>query len=275
MKPLEKIFNVKIYPCYKNPACISPKEFESLNQEMRELAKQTFGTIPEYQCFLNDYSTLKDKLLIIHRNNEGVLDGISSSVVVRTQDKKVKEFLHLGILIVSPSERHKHIQFKLGICSAAAYCWNNPLKKRYWITNLSSVLGTLSIVDKMFLGVYPGLKQSLPSEDHLIIAQHFQNGVAERCYINPGSLFDHEQFLYKKANDNNCFLKKSTDKQYHSLNSKHNDFYSQIADFDNGDAILQVGYFNHFRFSLVMLAYVYRILVRDTLMHTKTGRSHV
>lgn len=274
LKFLEAFFDIQIYPCYKDNTCLSKEQFTSLNQEIRALAQRTFGMIPEYQCFLKDYDAIKDKLLVVHRNKEGKLDGFSSSVILKSPDKNC-DIMHLGIYIVSPEARHQHIQFKLGLAATGAFMALNHLKSHYWFTNLSSVLGTLAIVDKMYFDVYPGLKKSTPDKIQVQIAKQFQNDVVSRCYINPNSQFDSQQFVYRNANVTNCFLKKKSDTQFHSLNNRANLFYSQIADLDKGDAILQVCKCNHFYFYLALIAYFYRVTLRDFKMRHTTRRKHV
>lgn len=275
LKFLEAFFDIKIYPCYKEKTYLSEAQFVSLNQEIRALAQHAFGMIPEYQCFLKDYDALKDKLLIIHRNKEGKLDGFSSSVILQVPGEKNKEIMHLGIYIVSPEARHQHIQFKLGLAATGAFMALNPLRSHYWVTNLSSVLGTLAIVDKMYFDVYPGLKKAAPDETQKEIAAQFQIGVVNRCYINPNSEFDSQKFVYRKANKSNCFLKKKSDARFHSLNNRANLFYSQIADLDKGDAILQVCKCNHFYFYMALLAYFYRVTLRDFSMRHTIRSKHV
>lgn len=259
---IEKIFNVKVYPCFMDATCLSADEFKRLNDEMRELAVQCFGSVPEYQCFKKD-AVLNDKLIIIHRNKDGKLIALSSSVIIKSDS--VKEIFHLGIYLVSPFHRHHYLPLKLGLATVAAYMLCSPLRHRYWMTNLSSVLGVLAMVDKMYLDVYPSLKVSKPKAIHKIIANEFQNGVIERCYISKDSKFDDEKFIYRNANKKNCFLKKSNDKKFHSLNNKYNNFYMGLMDVDEGDAILQVGCATHFYLLKAIMAYIYRIVIRDKI----------
>lgn len=254
---LENFFGVTIYPCFINLNCLPQDKFYELCSEMRGLAKESFNCIPEYQCLKEDYAQLKDKLLIIHRNSKGELDAFSSSVVLKSDS--VQEIFHLGLFIVSPQERHHHLQFKLGISSIVAYLAYRPFRYRYWITNVSSVLCTIATVDRMYLGTYPGLKKNKPDLTHITIAKEFQDGVVDRCCISKNSIFDSEKFIFRKANESNCFYKKADDKQYHGLKEQYNNYYKSLLNLDEGDAILQVGYATHFRVLLAILVYMYKI----------------
>jgi hypothetical protein len=267
LRLLEIIFKVKIYPFFINHSCLSKTQFDGLCDEMRELAFLSFGDVPQYQCFLKDYSKLNNKLIVIHRGKDGDLDAFSSSIVIPS--KSVSEFLHLGLFLVSPFKRHQYLQFKLGVTSIATYLFCRPLRYQYWVTNLSSVLGTLSIMDKMYHSIYPGLKKKQPDLEHLEISREFQSRVYEYCNIAKDSVFDCDNFVYLQANKQNCFLKKSYDKRFYGCNEKHNEFYKSLANLDQGDAIFQVGYATPPRVLLAIVAYFYRIGIKNIIFKTR------
>ncbi|KTD59575.1 hypothetical protein Lsan_2166 [Legionella santicrucis] len=251
---------------------LPPSEIDLLKQQIRELAILSFGKVPEYQCFSNKPSALKDKLIVTHRDKKGQLLAFSSSVIMPST--KVKSVLHLGLFLVSPSHRHKSLQFKLGVVSIIVYVLSSSLRYRYWITNVSSVIATLSTTDRMYCQVYPGFKKKSPDLIHIKIADEFQTGVRERCFIAQDSTFDKKKFIYSKANKSNCFLKKAKDKRYLGLNKTHNSFYQSLANFDEGDAILQIGYATHYRVGFALLAYGYRIIINQLNRYFKIRREY-
>lgn len=270
---VEKMFGVTIYPCFMKKNCLSQDEFHKLCAEMRGLAKESFDYIPDYQCLREDYSELDDKLLIIHRNKKGELDGFSSSIVLNTNS--VGQVFHLGLFLVSPGARHQHLQFKLGLASIIAYMLCKPFKYHYWFTNLSSVLGTLATVDSMYVNVYPGLKTKKLLPEHLAIAKEFQTGVESRCHISKDSVFDSEKFIYRKANSDTCFLKKASDKKFHGLKEHYNNYYNSILNLDEGDALLQVGYMTPTRALAILFIYVNKVYIQKPLHIENEEENHV
>ncbi|MCW8471344.1 hypothetical protein OQJ19_11875 [Fluoribacter gormanii] len=258
---INSILNVDAYPLAKTNKCLSQEEFSILNSEIRNLALKSLGSVPEYQVFVNDYSLQQDKIIVTHRNKKGELNGVASAVIVKSDN--VDDYLHYGIFLVDPASRHQHIQFKLGVSIMFNYMKLYPNKEKLWITNVSSVLGTLAVIDKMFLDVYPGMKLKTPRQEHAKICKDFIKGAYERCYLNPKSNFDQDEYVFKEANLNNCFKKKASNKQFNSLSNSHNKFYSNLMNQDQGDAVLQIGYITKKRIYMTVLFYLYRAYIRN------------
>jgi len=270
LKAIENLLSVSIYPVYFQQECINKEKRDMMRDEMRTLASLSLGSIPEYQCFEKKDTSFKDKLIVLHRNKEGRLDGMSSAVILCHDDHQVGNVMHLGVYVVRPDARHRNIQFKLGLASLAAFmACVPPEKRRCWITNLSSVLGTLAVVDKMFIDVFPGMKQKQPGEIHKLIADRFCQHLAETCSISERCVFNGNKFVYEGANKENCFMKASIDKRFHSLSHKHNAFYQEIADLNNGDEVLQIGWIDERRIYLGFLAYLYRVYLRRVFLKAK------
>lgn len=264
---IEKLLQVKIYPCFRDLSVLPEQEFLLLCDEMRELTNSAIGSIPEYQCLLKHYQTMQDKLLVVHRNKNNEVDAFVSAVVFKS--KYVGEVYHYGLAVVSHEQRHKSLPFRLAFASGLTFLLLQPLKLKYWMTSLSSALSLLSTIARTNSQVFPSPYCERPQKLHLLIAKEFNENVVSRCYISKNSVFDENTFIYRGANADNCFKKESPEKQSFSVNETLNNYYLSKMNSDNGDAILQIGYVTYGTLIANFFAFMYRIIIRKNIRKLK------
>ena len=63
-------------------------------------------------------------------------------------------------------------------------------------------------------------------------------------YVLPDAVFDPERFIFQGSVKNTVFHKQKKETASHHRKQYLNRFYSRLMDFDQGDEVLQVGYFH-------------------------------
>ena len=76
---------------------------EHIVSDVRRIETSCYGSLPEYQCLINDGSGLADKVLAIAYNDHG--ESIAFSSADRLDVESVGEVLRLGLSCVSQSAR--------------------------------------------------------------------------------------------------------------------------------------------------------------------------
>ena len=62
-------------------------------------------------------------------------------------------------------------------------------------------------------------------------------------YVPPEAFLDEDRFVFKQSVKGTVFEKSDTDLQYFHRQSYLNNYYRSLIDFQNGDEVLQIGYF--------------------------------
>ncbi|WDP91685.1 MAG: hypothetical protein HUN04_19045 [Desulfobacter sp.] len=229
--------------------------FSELAGRIREIAASCFTSLPPYQAMLGTREALADKLISIAVDGEtGMPLGFCSMVFLEVEG--VGRVLHLGLTCVRPEARGRRLTHFLVKKALTGYLLKqNPFGK-IWISNCAAVLSSLGNVAMHFEKVYPSPFYSRgPGPTHLKIARAIDAGFREKMYILEDAVLDEKSFIFRGSVRNTVFHKKRDDLAFHHRKNGLNRFYDNLMNFENGDEVLQIGYFR--------LASVVRYILRQ------------
>lgn len=119
----------------------------------------------------------------------------------------------------------------------------NPFGK-IWVSNCAAVLSSLGNVAMHFERVYPSpFYSSPPSSTHVRIARAIDQGFRDKMYVSDDAVLDETRFVFRASVKYTIFHKKRDDLSYHHRKTGLNRFYANTMNFENGDEVLQIGYF--------------------------------
>lgn len=217
-------------------------DLSGLVTAIQDIAFSCFNEIPPYQAMLGTREALSDKLISLARDESGTPVGFCSMVFLPVAD--VGDVLHLGLTCVHPRARGLRLTHKLVKKAITGYLLRqNPLGK-IWISNCASVLSSLGNVAMHFENVYPSpFFKKQPTRTHIRIAQAIDCRFRDKMYVMPDAVLDEKRFVFKGSVRDTVFQKQQGDLAYHHRKKYLNRFYTGLMAFDQGDEVLQIGYF--------------------------------
>jgi hypothetical protein len=173
------------------------------------------------------------------------MDGFCSSMLVDVPH--VGTVVHLGLTCVRPESRGSGLTHLLASKLLARYILRYALFQRVWISNVACVLSSLGNVALNFEGVFPSpFGPEAPTSAHRAIAAEVDAKYRFKAAINPSAVFDPEVFVFRRSVEGTSFQKDGDDHRYHHRRDELNEFYSSLMHFEQGDEVLQVGFFSIF-----------------------------
>ena len=233
-------FTIEVY--LEPGRVLSDESIDDLARDIREIAGDCFHELPEYQAIVGTRSALSDKLITLARDEHGTPQGFCSMVFLDIED--VGRVLHLGLTCVRPQARGRRLTHLLVKKALTGYLFKqNPFGK-IWVSNCAGVLSSLGNVAMHFEQVFPSpFNSNGPGDAHLKIARTINNRFREQMYILPDAVLDEEKFVFRGSVKNTVFHKERDDLSYHHRKNNLNRFYANMMNFEQGDEVLQVGYF--------------------------------
>ncbi len=212
---------------------------EALLAELRDLTAACFDRVPDYQVVGGDPDAIERAVLAVARDRDGVLLGFTSALVFETE--RFGSVLHLGLTCVSPDARGLGLTHRL--LSTLVVRWvatHRPLTGA-WCTNVASVLSSLGNVALHFEDVHPSpYRTSDATPGHHAVAKLLSDHHRARVHLSEDARFDADRFVFVGGNRGTAFAKSAHDAQYHHRDPELTRWYAELADLDNGDAVLQV-----------------------------------
>ncbi|THB77905.1 MAG: hypothetical protein D3926_14330 [Desulfobacteraceae bacterium] len=236
----KQLFTIDLY---NRPGVHLPEiELESLVADIQFIAGQCFDEMPSYQAMIGTREALSDKLITLARDEDQNAVGFCSMVFLPIEG--VGDVLHLGLTCVSPVARKNRLTHLLVKKAIAGYMIKqNPFGK-VWISNCASVMSSLGNVAMHFENVYPSpfLKKK-PGKTHVMIAQAIDRYYRGKMYVLPDAVLDLDDFVFRGSVKDTVFHKDKSDVQYYHRKGYLNQFYAHLLNFEQGDEVLQIGYF--------------------------------
>jgi hypothetical protein len=232
-----------VIEAYQEPGRILPDEsIDDLARDIREIAGDCFHELPEYQALVGTRKALSDKLIALAKDENGTPQGFCSMVFLDIKD--VGRILHLGLTCVRPEARGKRLTHLLIKKALTGYLFKqNPFGKT-WISNCAGVLSSLGNVAMHFEQVYPSpFYAGRPGTTHLKIARAINDQFRQEMYILQDAVLDERKFVFRGSVKDTVFHKEKNDLIYHHRKSGLNRFYANMMNFEQGDEVLQIGYF--------------------------------
>ena len=95
---------------------------------------------------------------------------------------------------------------------------------------------------------------SPPSPEHLKIARAIDTCFRDKMYIPSHARLDEDRFVFRGSVRDTVFHKARHDLAFHHRKIGINRFYANIMNFEQGDEVLQIGYFR----MVSILKYLFR-----------------
>jgi hypothetical protein len=217
-------------------------EKQRLSRALYDVADACFDEVPDYQC-LSGPDGLNNNVLTVARGADGRILGFASALLLDVEGLKAP-VLHLGLTCVHPDARGLRLTHRLASQLAVKYLiHSNPLGK-IWLSNVACVLSSVGNVAMNFDDVYPSPFVHKPSETHLRIARAISARYRTDIYIHEGAPLDEETFVFRGSVGGTMFQKDADDTRYHHRETKLNDYYQQVMNFDDGDEVVQIGHYS-------------------------------
>jgi len=228
---------------YQRPGLtLDDARLDILAREIREIAAACFPTIPDYQAMVGTRQALSDKLITVARDRWERPMGFCSMVFLEVPD--VGTVLHLGLTCVHPDARGRRLTHQLVKKALTCHLLRQNPFGRVWISNCAAVLSSLGNVALNFEQVYPSpLKESRPGPEHLKIARAIDSCFRDKMYIPAHAVLDEDRFVFSGSVRGTVFHKERNDLAFHHRKNGINRFYANMMNFEQGDEVLQIGYF--------------------------------
>ncbi|WP_311271184.1 hypothetical protein [Sphingobium sp. WCS2017Hpa-17] len=152
-----------------------------------------------------------------------------------------EDVLHLGLVMVDPSERSAGLSWILyGLTCFALF-----LRRRMrplWISSVTQVPAVVGMVAETFGNVFPAQASTRQSFAHRHLAHQIMRHHRAAFGVGPEADFDLDRQVimdaYTGGSDN---LKKGFDRAAAHRDQAYNDFCRRELDYDRGDDVLQIG----------------------------------
>ena len=230
------------YEYYIKPGlCLNDKAITKLSLEIQNIAFSCFSTLPGYQCMTGAREDLNDKIILLARDQTGKAVAFQSLAILEIP--RVGEVLHIGLLCVEPQARRSGIAHQLLYRGLFTYIFRYKHRSSIWITNVSSIFSVLATLSYHCKQLYPSVRLDTPTKKHRRIAEHFSTHSRKLVCIPDSIEFDKEKFICKEGNRNSVFYNGSKNENAtYSRDDIHNEYYKNIINSTDGDAVLQVGH---------------------------------
>jgi hypothetical protein len=157
------------------------------------------------------------------------------------QDGQDSHLLHLGLVMVDPSERSGGLSWILYGLTCFALFVRGGLRP-LWVSSVTQVPAVVGMVAETFDQVYPGQKETLPTFAHRHLAHQVMSRHRATFGVGSDAGFDPDRQVitnaYTGGSDN---LKKSFVVAAKHRDQRYNDFCAAELDYDRGDDLLQLG----------------------------------
>lgn len=211
-----------------------------LSSQLREVAEDSLSVVPQYQCLLGTPEALSDKILLLTYKDDK-LAAFGSAFVFEAPD--IGLVLHLGLLCIRQDARGQGLMAQIYFRLIWAYLLREKKLRKGWVTNLSSVPSVLAHVSEFGINIFPSPKNSEPNRHQKNIASYMAARHRDALHLRHDSPFDHEKFVFRFGNKDNVFHKREFGRGDLYRHNEINQYFNQIADFPEGDVVLQVGQF--------------------------------
>ena len=221
---------------------LDQERLDTLLGDIRQIAAACFHTVPNYQVMAGTRQALSDKLITIARDQSGNPMGFCSMVFLEVP--QIGTVLHLGLTCVHPEARGRRLTHQLVKKALTRYLFRHNPFGRVWISNCAAVLSSLGNVALNFEQVFPSpLTDRRPSPEHLMIARAIDRLFRDKMYIPAHATLDEDRFVFRGSVRDTVFHKERNDLSFHHRKTGINRFYANMMNFEQGDEVLQIGYF--------------------------------
>jgi hypothetical protein len=223
-------------------------ELDALCEDLRRVARKVLSEKDlEYGVLGGDAERLKNSVVTLvydKRTRAPVAFNALALMDVSLADRPM-EMLHLGLVMVDPSQRGKGLSELLYGLTCVLLFLRRQCRPMY-LSNVTQVPAVFGMVAETFDRVFPTPEHTVdPAFVHRTLARQIMAKHRTVFGVGPDALFDEDRSVilnsYTGGSDN---LKKTFDEAPKHRNAIYNEMCARELDYDRGDDFLQVGQIN-------------------------------
>ena len=223
-------------------------EMDALCEDLRRVARKVLNEKDlEYGVLGGDAERLKNSVVTLvydKRTRAPVAFNALALMDVSLADRPI-EMLHLGLVMVDPSQRGKGLSELLYGLTCVLLFLRRQCRPMY-LSNVTQVPAVFGMVAETFDRVFPTPEQTVdPAFVHRTLARQIMAKHRTVFGVGPDAVFDEDRSVilnsYTGGSDN---LKKTFDEAPKHRNAIYNEMCARELDYDRGDDFLQVGQIN-------------------------------
>ncbi len=216
---------------------------EALTADLRRIASKTLaaGSLT-YGVFSGDASRLRDTIVTLVTRKDGTPVAFNALALMQVAtDHRPTEVLHLGLVMVDPQERSRHLSWVL----YGLTCFLIFFRKQFrpvWISNVTQVPAVVGMVSEMFSEVWPQPGPSRRTLMHQLLARRIMQNHRAVFGVGPEAGFDEARCVITNAyTGGSDDLKKTFAMAAQHRDPRYNAFCAQMLDYQRGDDLIQLG----------------------------------
>ena len=214
-----------------------------LTADLRRIASKTLaaGSLT-YGVFSGDASRLRDTIVTLVTRKDGTPVAFNALALMQVAtDPRPTEVLHLGLVMVDPGERSKHLSWVL----YGLTCFLLFFRKQFrpiWISNVTQVPAVVGMVSEMFSDVWPQPAPTRRTLTHQLLARRIMENHRPVFGVGPEAGFDEARFVITNAyTGGSDDLKKTFEMAAKHRVPRYNAFCAEMLDYQRGDDLIQLG----------------------------------
>ncbi|RDW80409.1 hypothetical protein BP5796_05107 [Coleophoma crateriformis] len=221
----------------------SPTERLQVSEELRSIARECFGSVPEYQCLAKTEAAFNDKLVVIARERTTrKAIAFTSAILLHVDGVEAQTIVHTGLTCILPQNQGQGLTHLL--FGELALHLFDEFKYGIWFSNLAAVPSSLVNVGKSARDPFPFHKACAPHPVHIHIAQMISENYRSDMNVSEHAVFDYQTFVMKDAkNSESPMLKDPKDPKIQHRDVTMNGFYHKLLE-GKGSEVLQIGFWD-------------------------------
>ncbi len=214
-----------------------------LSTQLRSIAATTLdaGEL-SYGVFSGDKERMGAVIVTLVCRSDGTPVAFNALAVMTLETlPQPTEVLHLGLVMVAPSERSKNLSWVLYGLTCFLLFFRRQFRP-IWISNVTQVPAVVGMVSEMFSDVWPRPDQGRRTLNHVLFARQIMATQRSVFGVGPDAGFNEDSFIitdaYTGGSDD---LRKTWEQAPKHRDARYNTFCEAILDYERGDDVLQLG----------------------------------
>lgn len=221
----------------------SSTERKDISDELRSLAKECFGSVPEYQCLARTETAFNDKLLVIAREKSTrKAVAFTSAILLPVDGVEAQTIVHTGLTCILPQNQGQGLTHLL--FGELALHLFDEFKHGIWFSNLAAVPSSLVNVGRSARDPFPFHTAARPLPIHIHIARTISENYRSDMNVSEEAVFNYDTFVMEDAKAvGSPMLKDPKDPKIQHREAAMNGFYHMLLE-ARGSEVLQIGFWD-------------------------------
>lgn len=218
-------------------------DLAQLSGQLRTVAAQTLavGSLT-YGVFSGQAERMEQVIITLVTRKDGTPIAFNALAVMNVElAGRRREVLHLGLVMVDPSERSRRLSWVLYGLTCFLIFFRRQFRP-VWVSNVTQVPAVVGMVSETFSDVYPRPEGGRRSLNHLLLARRIMENHRGVFGVGEDADFDETRFVIENAyTGGSDDLKKTYDDAQKHCNDQYNTFCQGALDYARGDDFIQLG----------------------------------